>query len=78
MRGFSVLQITALAVMLVFSPTNSVASAQRRPVPAPVQRPQRLGSVPGEIVWDSWGVPHIFATTAACGSRTAASAMNCW
>ena len=59
-----VLRIAALAGMLAVMPTNLVASARQAPGPAPVQIPPRVADGPSEILWDNWGVPHIFATTA--------------
>jgi acyl-homoserine-lactone acylase len=56
MRYARALPVAAFLALLAVLLVLPAASAQQTPAPA--------GSARSEIVWDTWGVPHIFAATA--------------
>jgi acyl-homoserine lactone acylase PvdQ len=62
MRYVRRLHVALLLVMLTSTDAWQAASAQQAP---PVQVPPPAGATRSEILSDVWGVPHIFAATAA-------------
>ncbi len=64
MSCWRTLQTVLLSVLLI-GPAGEAGSAEPASQVTPVQTPLPADTDRSEILWDTWGVPHIFATTAA-------------